>query len=559
MFVRIKRTPNSSKTAVQLVENVREGGKVKQKIIRHFGYAENEEELKALKKLALHYKLELELNEQPSVYSKEVLLDIIDQGIEYKEKIEKEREEIIVNLTNLREEKRLSVGIHRAYGLIYKDIGYEGVLDYPKRRKRSEEMLFNMVMARISKPASKRSSVDMIEQEYGIRYNLNSIYRMMDYINDSAIKRIKDKSYKYIKGIFSEDINVIFYDCTTLYFESFQEDELKQKGYSKDQKHNQSQVLLAVMVTEYGLPIGYEVFEGSCFEGHTLKDALDLLRNRYKIKRVVFVADSAILSRENMEYLRENNQDFIVGARIRNVKKEIKEKILDKSRYQPIDLIGERELLYQEIGLDDGMKMIVTYSSVRAEKDRYEREKSIESLQKRLEKSNTILGVLSNYGYKKFIEVEGENKLKINEEKIKEEEKWDGLHGIITNIKDRNIKDILSVYHDLWQVEETFRITKHDLEIRPIFHWTPRRIRAHIAICFMALVCIRVMEYRVRLQYKKMSPMAIKKSLLSVEVSILKDIKTKKRYVLPSQITQDAKKIFQILGIKYSETPYELR
>lgn len=559
MFVRIKRTPNSSKTAVQLVENVREGGKVKQKIIRHFGYAENEEELKALKKLALHYKLELELNEQPSVYSKEVLLDIIDQGIEYKEKIEKEREEIIVNLTNLREEKRLSVGIHRAYGLIYKDIGYEGVLDYPKRRKRSEEMLFNMVMARISKPASKRSSVDMIEQEYGIRYNLNSIYRMMDYINDSAIKRVKDKSYKYIKGIFSEDINVIFYDCTTLYFESFQEDELKQKGYSKDQKHNQSQVLLAVMVTEYGLPIGYEVFEGSCFEGHTLKDALDLLRNRYKIKRVVFVADSAILSRENMEYLKENNQDFIVGARIRNVKNEIKEKILDKSRYQPIDLIGERELLYQEIGLDDGMKMIVTYSSVRAEKDRYEREKSIESLQKRLEKSNTILAVLSNYGYKKFIEVEGENKLKINEEKIKEEEKWDGLHGIITNIKDRNIKDILSVYHDLWQVEETFRITKHDLEIRPIFHWTPRRIRAHIAICFMALVCIRVMEYRVRLQYKKMSPMAIKKSLLSVEISILKDIKTKKRYVLPSQITQDAKKIFQILGIKYSETPYELR
>lgn len=225
--------------------------------------------------------------------------------------------------------------------MIYKDIGYEGVLDYPKRRKRSEEMLFNMVMARISKPASKRSSVDMIEQEYGIRYNLNSIYRMMDYINDSAIKRIKDKSYKYIKGIFSEDINVIFYDCTTLYFESFQEDELKQKGYSKDQKHNQSQVLLAVMVTEYGLPIGYEVFEGSCFEGHTLKDALDLLRNRYKIKRVVFVADSAILSRENMEYLKENNQDFIVGARIRNVKNEIKEKILDKSRYQPIDLIGE--------------------------------------------------------------------------------------------------------------------------------------------------------------------------------------------------------------------------
>jgi len=111
-------------------------------------------------------------------------------------------------------------------------------------------------------------------------------------------------------------------------------------------------------------------------------------------------------------------------------------------------------------------------------------------------------------------------------------------------------------YRGLWQVEETFRISKHDLRMRPIFHWKPQRIKAHIAICYMALVCVRIMEHKVSLQYKKMSPAAIRNELQKMQISILNDYKTGHQYAIPSKATQDRKKIFQLFGKKWSDTPY---
>jgi hypothetical protein len=107
--------------------------------------------------------------------------------------------------------------------------------------------------------------------------------------------------------------------------------------------------------------------------------------------------------------------------------------------------------------------------------------------------------------------------------------------------------------------EEDNRISKHDLRMRSIFHWTPRRIKAHIALCFMALVYVRTAEYRVNLQYKKLSPQAIRKALLGLEISILKDHKTGKVYALPSKATQDAKKIYQIMGLRWTDVPYLIK
>jgi transposase len=561
MFVRTKRTPNSPKTAIQLVETIRTGKSIRQKLVRHFGFAINDEEIDALKKLALVYKSDLEAKTLPKLFSRDNLVSLIET--QSNKAIEDDRP-LPVDLRDIKEEQRICVGIHQCYGKIFDRIGFGTAISNPVRRKASVQMLRDMVMARIVKPASKRSSVEMLEREYGLNLDVNAVYRMMDFLDDEAIKRVKLHSYQYTKSLLDEKVDIIFYDCTTLYFESFIEDDLKQNGYSKDGKFNQSQVLLAIMVTSYGLPIGYELYEGSKFEGHTLDDALIQLHKQYKIDRIIFVADAALLSTENIGRFAERKQPFIVGARIKNLAKNITHKILDKTAYQALGTQEdghEEDVTYVEIPMEEGLRLIVTHSPRRASKDKYDREKAIESLRKRIEKSSNPTSLLSNFGYKKFVKIDGEAKLLTDEVKIAEAEKWDGLHGIVTNltVEESTAADLLHHYKGLWQVEETFRLGKHDLRMRPIFHWTPKRIKAHVAICYMALCSIRAMEYLVRFQYKKLSPAAIRNELMRLETSILKDYKTGNQYALPSKASQHAKKIYQIMGLKWNDTPYLLK
>jgi len=165
---------------------------------------------------------------------------------------------------------------------------------------------------------------------------------------------------------------------------------------------------------------------------------------------------------------------------------------------------------------------------------------------------------LSNFGYKKFIKVEGEANLEIDDEKLKEAEKWDGLKGIVSNTKKLSPLQQITHYSGLWQVEETFRISKHDVKMRPIYHWTDRRIKAHIAICFMALSCMRFAEYEIAARYKKLSPAEIRRQLKQVQTSILKDTSTNKLYALPSKIQEDAFKILKLYDIKHITTPYQI-
>lgn len=562
MFVRTKRTPNSPKTAIQLVETIRTGKSIRQKLVRHFGFAMNDEEIEALKKLALVYKTDMEAKTLPKFLSRDNLVGLIESQ---SNKAIEDYRPLPVNLRDIKEEQRICVGIHQCYGRIFDRIGFGTAISNPVRRKASVQMLRDMVMARIVKPASKRSSVEMLEREYGLNLDVNAVYRMMDFLDDEAIKRVKLHSYQYTKSLLEEKVDIIFYDCTTLYFESFIEDDLKQNGYSKDGKFNQSQVLLAIMVTSYGLPIGYELYEGSKFEGHTLDDALNQLHKQYKIDRIIFVADAALLSTENIGRFAERKQPFIVGARIKNLPKNITKKILDKTAYQTLGVQEDgqdEDVTYIDIPMEqDGLRLIVTHSPRRATKDKHDREKAIESLKKRIEKSSNPTSLLNNFGYKKFVKMEGEAKLLTDEVKIAEAEQWDGLHGIVTNltVEESTAADLLHHYKGLWQVEETFRLGKHDLRMRPIFHWTPNRIKAHVAICYIALCCIRAMEYLVRFQYKKLSPAAIRNELMRLETSILKDYKTGNQYGLPSKASQHAKKIYQIMGLKWNDTPYLLK
>ena len=518
MFVRTKKSPKTHKTAVQIVRAIRQDGKVRQKIVRHVGMAQSDEELKRLIDLAHFIKANLESEYQLNLFPAE---ELAEQAIRAREKQEQDEGRLPVNLKELREEQRVTVGIHDVHGVIYRDLGFHTILGSPKRKVSVSKALYNIVMARIALPSSKRGSVKLLQDDFGIRLRLDTVYKMMDMLDEERILKIKERTYRAACGLFGRKLDVVFYDCTTLYFESFHEDELRKNGYSKDMKFNQPQVLLAVIVTREGMPVGYEVYAGNTFEGHTLGNVLEELHSRYGIENVIFVADSALLSNDNLNLLEERNQGYIVGARLRKTSQVLQGKILDRRNYSPLhtsDTVShsseeslERIACFE---LDDNRRLIVTYSKSRAEKDRLDREKALERLKRKLEKSKNPVSLLNNYGYKKFLQIEGNSRLVINEEKLAREERWDGLHGVITNRKDLPAQEVISQYHGLWQVEESFRITKHDLRIRPVYHWTPRRVKAHIAICFMALVCVRNLEYRVRRQYRKLSPGVDRKSVV---------------------------------------------
>ena len=553
MFVRTINQSNG-KVSILIVENYRDSsGKVRQQKLRQVATV-LPDEVDRFREVAEYIKVEMEKERHPKLFSTETLAEMV---ISCRNINQEDDTPLPVNLRKLREEARIITGIHDIYGSLYDEIGLSQVF---KSCPVSKKVMKDIVVARLAKPCSKRSTSDLLEKDFGISISLEKIYRMMDTLTDVRINQIQDICRNHSKELFTEDINVIFYDCTTLYFESFTEDDLRSFGYSKDHKFNQGQILLALMVTTEGLPVGYEVFPGNMYEGHTLKSAIEKIKNRYKIKRVIIVADSGLLSNENIKLIENENLEYIIGARLKSLSKAWQNKILDNKDYakkaKEDEILRIATYSYSKI-----KRLIVTHSTKRAEKDRKDREKAIERLKQKLEKSKKPETLISNYGYKKYITIDGDVQIQVNEEKMKQDAMWDGLHGIFTNVKEGSldVEDILSQYSGLWQVEDSFRVDKHDLRMRPVFHWTANRIRAHIAICFVAFSLIRFLQYRIKQKTKEtFSAERIRLELYRIQESILKDTTDNKKYVIPSKPSQDAAKIYEVMNRKRSVVPFRL-
>ena len=551
MFVRIKKS-SSRKTAVQLVEGYRDAatGKVKQRIVRHLGYGDTEEEVSRLKTLGEHLKIEIKEELQPSFFGPTY------SPAEEKKDEAKAEDYRVDDVRKLRTQNQVMTGVNEVCGHQFNKLGFNSILPNPTRKAYSQKVLKDIVLARIASPDSKRDSVRFLSEQCGIQINLDSVYNAMDYIDDKVIQNIQGKSLAAAQRIFPEKIDVLFYDATTLYFESFTEDELKSKGFSKDHKSQEVQILLSIFVTKHGIPVGYDIFPGSTYEGHTLLTALSNLKHRFTIDQVVFVADSGMLQKDNLTLLEANGYEYIVGARIKNMSKEVTDQILSEDGLSSIGCDSEDALQGKIIGLDKDKKLIVTYSKKRARKDAHNRDTALEKLKKALRKGKSAKSMLPNSGYKKYMQLEGQSTITVDQNKIDKDKKWDGLHGLVTNIPNVNMSEVVSHYKGLWQVEETFRVTKHDLKVRPIYHWTESRIKAHIALCFMALVCIRHMEYRIMLGNKKMSPKRIRDALSTVGRAHLVHTEDKRVFAVPFNPSDDAKAIYKINDMKLSTTPF---
>lgn len=347
--------------------------------------------------------------------------------------------------------------------------------------KHTKKIFKDLVVAQILEPSSKRQNLLFLERFFEIKYNLSNLYTYLS-VYDSTLKDNLEKEAIWIaKKHFSFDFSFVLYDVTTLYFESFKNDEFKRPGFSKDNKHHQPQIVIGLIVTREGFPVHYEVFKGNTFEGHTFLPILLDFKNKYTVKNITVVADSAMFAKLNFDKLKENGINYIVGARLLNQKKEILNQIKDR-------LAKVREA---SIRIDD---LIVEYSIERYKKDKREMEKQVEKA-KQYENAKTRkitkLKYLKNDRTRYFID----------QELIDKNTRLLGLKGYITNLNLPNI-EVINYYHNLFKVEHAFRIAKSDLEMRPIYHFKENSIKNHILICFVCLAISVYLELKNRKSIK---------------------------------------------------------
>lgn len=344
----------------------------------------------------------------------------------------------------------------------------------------ADSLLNDLVLIRIVEPASKLRSLELMDTYFGISHRRQRFY-------ESALKwldlkeRIEKQTLHFATKEYGFDFSLLFYDVTTLYFETFEEDDLRKNGFSKDNKSQQPQILVALMVTPEGLPVSYEVFAGNTFEGHTLIPVIQSFIKKHKVQNFTVVADAAMISTANIAALRDEKINYIVGARLGNVAADL--------LYTIDTSLPRTEGSILRLQTHNGY-LICSFSKKRYNKDKYEMDKQIDRAKSLLSQPSKIKNV-------KYLKSQNSNNV-LNEELIKKTQKLLGVKGYYTDIEQSVAEDatIISRYHDLYKIEQAFRVSKHDLQTRPIFHFREEPIQLHILICFMALVVSKHIEIK---------------------------------------------------------------
>ncbi|WP_129408178.1 IS1634 family transposase [Marinitoga lauensis] len=499
MFLRVVKN-NKGVEYLRIVESYRENGKIKQRTVANLGRIDSFSE-----------------NEAKNIVNKLIQIFDLKNYIDT-EDIKKAPDKknygakVIVNKIFERYEMK------RYFERLDKEIKYN-----------AEEMLKIMVMNRIVEPKSKLGIFNNLEY-FG--YNkvevkkekdleekdvmLHWLYRTLDILADNK-ESIEKHMYNQRISLFNTTVDLVFYDVTTLAFETQQTNEILQMGYSKDKKFNESQIVLGMSIDQDRMPVSFDIYAGNTFEGHTFKDSIEKMKKEYQLGKVIVVADRGMMSKKNIEVVENSNYEFIVGKSIKQLKKV---NIFEGEFIEIAKGIKYREVEYEN------KRLLIIYSEERAKKDRADRLRLIEKAKKMLEEGN--IDSKSKRGAKKYLKEQNKQNYILDIEKIENDEKYDGYYGIITNTK-LSPKEILEQYHTLWKVEETFRTLKNYLETRPVFHWTPKRIKGHIVMSFISYIIQRTLELELEKNNVEYSHEKIREAIKNMEYI---EFKTQKQHLV---------------------------
>lgn len=382
-----------------------------------------------------------------------------------------------------------TIGPERIFGALFDRIGFCAI---------PHALFRHLVIARLAYPTSKRKTVDYLYRYQGIRTTEDAVYKFLDSLQKTYKAEAERIAFAYTRKVLHQ-ISVVFYDMTTLYFEAEDEDDLRKIGFSKDGKFQQPQIMVGLLVGEGGFPIGYDVFEGNTFEGYTLLPVLQNIEKKYGLGKPVVVADAGLLSKINTQKLHEQGYGFILGARIKNETAAMQTTILAWAKEHRAD--GNTTSFLRP----DGSRLVVSYADKRARKDAWNRDRGLKKLRTRVTNGRLTKEHITNRGYNKFLKLEGNATVSVDETRVRDDAAWDGLKGYLTNTGATENK-IIERYQNLWHIEEAFRISKTDLRIRPIFHFKRRRIEAHLCIAFVAYTIWKELERLLKQSGVAMSP-----------------------------------------------------
>jgi len=412
-------------------------------------------------------------------------IDTIQGQAQFNFEINKEKDLVNVFFNSI-DEIKLS-GPELLLGKLFDQIGFNSLKD---------ELFRHLVITRLVYPASKLKTVDYLYKHKAIKIDIDKVYRYLDKLHRQQMELVQEISCQHTIKVFQSEVSIVFYDVTTLYFEAEDEDDLRKIGFSKDGKHQQPQIVLGLLVNAAGFPLAYEIFEGNKFEGHTMLAVVEAFKKKYRLKQLVIIADAGLMSNQNIKELCEKKYEFIIGARIKNGTEILKSEILSLRLND-----GQSAVLQKQ----EGQKMIISYSAQRAKKDKHNRKRGLEKLEKSLSTGKLTKKHINNKGYNKYLKLEGEVTIAIDYDKYKDDAKWDGLKGYLTNTN-LSKQEVIAQYKQLWHIEKTFRISKTDLRIRPVFHYVKRRIESHICISFAALVIYKELERQLKNKKSGLSP-----------------------------------------------------
>ena len=392
------------------------------------------------------------------------------------------------------------------------------------------QTVFFEVLNHLLEPCSKKAGYEKRVRYAGLETpeDLNVFYRCLDVLADHK-EEIEEYLFERNRTLFNMHVDVVLYDVTTFHFESVEEDALKRFGYSKAGKANEVQVVLGMLVDMEGRPVGYELFPGNTNDAKTLETVLEGLKNRFKLNKVIVVADRGINSKMNLKTVKEQGYGYVMASRLKSMPSEIREYAKERETgwtetengwsYKMVAYTNavKDPLTKETHSLEE--RMVITYSPEREKKDRADRQRLVEKARKLLVQPSAIEAQFKRGG-KKYLKQIQEEKTEwlLNEAAIEEDAQWDGLYAIQTSEKELDARKIVAIYHDLWRIEESFRVMKSQLEVRPVFHWTPRRIKGHFVLCFLAFLLERTLEWMAREKEIEATPEKIRGALNELEV-----------------------------------------
>lgn len=424
------------------------------------------------------------------------------------------------------------------------------------------QAIFAMVANRCLAPLSKLAITEWVEKDVYIpdlpKIDIQVLYRAMDFLLEHQ-KQLEKEIYWAVADLFNLEVDLLFFDTTSTYFETEDETDLKKHGYSKDKRGDLPQVVIGLAVTRSGIPIKHWVFPGNTADMSTIERVKNDL-GEWRLNRCIVVHDTGMTSEANLQYLQRGGGHYIVGHKMKSGEPDVEQALSQKGPYSKIDdPLFAKEVI---VGNGEKRKRLTVVKNIKEQKRTEKaRQKLIETLETKLSELNNrkkkshskaVCELTSHRVYGKYIKELKDGTLKINRSRLRSESRYDGKYLIQTSDDTLSLRDIVLGYKQLYDVEQAFRTLKTNIKLHPNNHSKDDRIRCHIFLCFIALVLVRIIENETQRTWE-----TVRKEMNRLYYG---EFKTETKTILQlTELTNEQKSIFKVLDIKEPSTIVDIQ